>query len=306
MELKFLIDLGNSKLKWALLFREEKNSNQVALNGRVDCETISNANFKKYLKKKLNTCTEQIRTYCKSEYTIKSLTQCAKVYISSVANERMYSIIEKQLKEIFTPKNIHKITVRNNQELLSKSQKNFLFKINRHSPTELGVDRWLAMIGLTEYFELDNFKTAFILAAGTATVMDKIIIRQDKKLDGLTKIIHDGGFIIPGFSLMEKSLSFLTQNTETKIENPFLIPKNTADSVRYGISFSQATLLLLAEKNTPIFLYGGNAEKLISSRNLIKNMFQKETSLIEDPWLVFKGINWIANSQKAKKYFIRR
>ena len=130
MELKFLIDLGNSKLKWALLFREEKNSNQVALNGRVDCETITNANFKKYLKKKLNTCTEQIRTYCKSEYTIKSLTQCAKVYISSVANERMYSIIEKQLKEIFTPKNIHKITVRNNQELLSKSQKNFLFCSN--------------------------------------------------------------------------------------------------------------------------------------------------------------------------------
>ena len=71
----------------------------------------------------------------------------------------------------------------------------------------------------------------FILSVGTATVLDKITIKKMKESFTLKKIIHEGGYIIPGFSLMENSLEFLTTKLETTKYQPMEFPSSTNESV---------------------------------------------------------------------------
>ena len=60
------------------------------------------------------------------------------------------------------------------------------------------------------YSKKKKLKSAFILSVGTATVLDKITIKKSERAVHTQEVIHEGGYIIPGFSLMENSLEFLT------------------------------------------------------------------------------------------------
>ena len=86
------------------------------------------------------------------------------------------------------------------------------------------------MLGLREHIVRKKLQSAFILSVGTATVLDKITIKSERAVD-TQEVIHEGGYIIPGFSLMERSLEFLTTKLETTQIPTYGIP------IKYGRVF---------------------------------------------------------------------
>ena len=116
-----------------------------------------------------------------------------------------------------------------------------------------------------------------------------------KELSIPKKIIHEGGYIIPGFSLMERSLEFLTTKLETNKYQPTEFPSSTVESSLSGICIVQAAISFITKSTTPIFLYGGNLDKFLAAWSLTKKLMQKDNNIIVDPWLVFKGLNQLAD-----------
>ena len=113
------------------------------------------------------------------------------VFISSVNSE----ILEQQI--------IKKIKPLCSQIAFAKVNKQFL---NTNYSNELGVDRWLGVLALTERTK----KNAIIIDSGTALTIDLLISYNNSYL-------HKGGLILPGFHLFNHSL---TQNSAAiKLKN---------------------------------------------------------------------------------------
>ena len=226
---------------------------------------------------------------------LAQMQKAASVSIASVAPNALNKVVANELARIFPQQNIRFVCTEDNHEIITGSNHKLVFKINRENPQSLGVDRWLAMIGLREYIAKKKIKTVFILSVGTATVLDKITIKKNEKGIYIQEIIHEGGYIIPGFSFMENSLEFLTTQVETKRYKPLEFPSNTSDSVLSGIYIVQAAISFITKSTTPVFLYGGNLDKFLAAWSLTKKLMQKDSNIIVDPWLVFKGLNQLAN-----------
>lgn len=106
---------------------------------------------------------------------------------------------------------------------------------NRYQdPSRLGVDRWLAMLAAYERAE----GSCIIIDGGTALTLDIV------DSEGL----HQGGFILPGLSLMARSLE---ENTAIKLSTQGQVPSidlghSTDQAVRNGIL---AAVIALIEKH---------------------------------------------------------
>ena len=87
------------------------------------------------------------------------------------------------------------------------------------NPTELGIDRWLAMIAGYEIFKGGGF---IVIDAGTAITID--IVNQECK--------HTGGYILPGFrKTLHDFMKF-----EYDLESASFLPgKNTAKAWTNGV-----------------------------------------------------------------------
>lgn len=89
---------------------------------------------------------------------------------------------------------------------------------------ELGVDRWMAIIGACGH----SSQPTIIVDAGTALTVDMVI---DKK--------HQGGFIVPGLNLMKQSLLAGTEISDQSIETQLnkemsLLATNTTTAIAGG------------------------------------------------------------------------
>ena len=102
------------------------------------------------------------------------------VFISSVNSENL----EKQIVE--------KIKLLCPHIYFAKVNKQFL---ETNYSDELGVDRWLGVLALTEKTK----KNAIIIDSGTALTIDLLLIENDS-------FLHKGGLILPGFHLFNQSL----------------------------------------------------------------------------------------------------
>ena len=130
---------------------------------------------------------------------------------------------------------------------------------NRYQdPARLGVDRWLAM--LAAYARVQG--SCIIIDGGTALTLDIL------DSEGL----HQGGFILPGLSLMAKSLEENTAITlSTQGQVPSIAPGHSTDqAVRNGILASVVALieklhkeqLAISSDEVRLVLTGGDAGTL--------------------------------------------
>ena len=101
-------------------------------------------------------------------------------------------------------------------------------------PERLGVDRWLAMLAAWRRLR----GRACVVDAGSALTYDLV------SADGQ----HEGGYIIPGPTLMERALLLDTQRVRFEEEAEYeLSPgQSTAQAVRHGIALAQTGALALA------------------------------------------------------------
>ena len=294
MEIRLLIDSGNSQLKWVILFRKHPGSDLLATSDRVDVKDVLSKHKHWFLKNLILKSLKNLKKNSSNELTLLQMQEATSVYIASVAPKALNQVIANELAKIFPQQNISFIWTANNHKIIIDPNHELIFKINRKNPKSLGVDRWLAMIGLREHLAKKKINTVYILSVGTATVLDKITIKKNKHDIYTQEITHEGGYIIPGFSFMENSLEFLTTHVKTKKYWPMEFPSSTNDSVLSGICIVQAAIAFITKTTTPIFLYGGNLDKFLVAWSLTKKLMKKNSNIIVDPWLVFKGLDYLA------------
>ncbi len=101
-------------------------------------------------------------------------------------------------------------------------------------PERMGVDRWLAMLAAWQRVQ----GRVCVIDAGSALTIDLL---DDKGR-------HEGGYIIPGPTLMERALLLDTERVRFAEEVDYTLEpgSSTAEAVRHGIALAQAGALALA------------------------------------------------------------
>jgi type III pantothenate kinase len=145
-------------------------------------------------------------------------------------------------------------------------------------PAQLGVDRWLAVVGAVAVYG----KPVVVWDLGTATTLDAV--------DGSGQ--HLGGWILPGPSTM---LDSLAQDTRLKVpvepgEATVIEPgHSTAECIRRGVLAAQVGALNQFMKQVEhrsgekprLVVAGGAADAVLGHQRI---------EYTRDPWLVFRGM----------------
>lgn len=148
-------------------------------------------------------------------------------------------------------------------------------------PGRMGVDRWLAMLAARHRHP----GRLCVVDAGSALTIDLV------DADGR----HEGGYIIPGATLMERALLLDTDRVRFDESVGYQLPpgQSTAEAVRHGIALAQAGAVALAVEQAGtavprLYYCGGGGETLMQ-------LAGKGGEHIPD--LVFEGLTWMAELQ---------
>lgn len=195
-----------------------------------------------------------------------------------------------------------------NQKILKivQSQQNYCGVTNLYkNPSQLGVDRWCALIGAWNKFH----KSAIVVMAGTATTIDAL----DDKGNFL------GGTIMPGIGLMKKSLAQDTAKLPYAkgIFADVNFAQCTEDAIISGIieahlgAIQRAAAKLqnklqnknpdFANKKILTLISGGNAKLLAKSLNASNNKNNGDFFIKTVDNLPLEGLRFIAEEQLRNK-----
>lgn len=238
-----LIDIGNSRVKWAI-----QAQNTLEFKGALA-----------YEKGMIERALPPI---------FSSMNRPEAIRICSVANSTTNEALTEWFKSVWgvTP-------------AFAKSEFKFGELTNAYSiPSTLGVDRWCAMIAARQVVP---HQACMVIDAGTAMTVDVIDAQG----------FHRGGFIVPGISLMQRSLDLSTDLVETISEAQIepLLATNTKDAVHSGSLYMLASYVerLFKDmskelKEEPMVLITGGDRKKIADLLSIK--------VKECPELIFEGL----------------
>jgi len=178
-----LVDIGNSSVKWHLITAAATKKIPVMLQQQYP-KDISKSSFIQYW---------------------EMLDKPEKVVVSCVANKHTWQALEQACEELWSIK-VERIT----------SVKEGFGIVNAYKQaSDLGSDRWCAMIGALHVIE-----SGFIVVdCGSAITID--VVSQLGK--------HLGGYILPGFSMMKQSLGMHTAEVQVDLDfiTPILTPSNS-------------------------------------------------------------------------------
>ena len=182
-----LIDIGNSRVKWACL-----------RDGKLDSpEVVSHKNLNR------NKLLEQV---------LQVKERPDHVYIANVAG--------KDIGEAIAAAVMNKWEV---SPGFARVEAECAGVINAyHDITQLGVDRWLAVVAAWKRYQ----SPAFIVSCGTAVTIDGIAG------DGR----HLGGLIVPGLDMMQNVLVRETNGINAEAGGEFKLEfgRSTAECINYG------------------------------------------------------------------------
>ncbi len=150
-------------------------------------------------------------------------------------------------------------------------------------PGLMGVDRWLAMLGATAR----NEGRVCVIDAGSALTIDIVSATGQ----------HEGGYIIPGSSLMERALLMDTDRVRFHETVGYALSPgtSTAQAVRHGIALAQTGAVHLAldeagSERMDIVFCGGAGEELMQ-------LVGRPGQWVPD--LVFEGLAIMANQGRT-------
>lgn len=122
-------------------------------------------------------------------------------------------------------------------------------------PSRMGVDRWLAMLGARQR----STNRLCVVDAGSALTIDLVSPLGQ----------HEGGYIIPGPTLMERALLLDTDRVRFAEEVQYALSPgtSTAAAVRHGIAIAQVGSLAIAldqcGSQQPELIFCGGAGQLL-------------------------------------------
>ncbi len=225
--MNLLIDIGNSRVKWAWSEAGQVVTDQISLahGGEVGKEWM--------------------------KLVVSPERRPERVLVSNVAGARMADALLRLSQQAFGV----------SPDFAAVTTAEAGVTGSYRDPSQLGIDRWLAVIGAWTRAK----RAACILDSGTATTVDAV--------DG--NGLHLGGLIVPGLDLMEDALLKRTSDISRVIgvgtrAQATLFADNTAAAVRNGAAFATAALAERAATEverrgaaTPlIFVTGGNATRV--------------------------------------------
>lgn len=222
---KLWLDLGNTRLKYWL----------------VDNDKIIISDAKEHLKAPNELLLGLLGTLKRFEPEF--------VGISSVLGEKINIAITKTLENLDVPFEFAKVNA--NHELLK----------SHYSPNELGVDRWLQMLGV-----VDGSRQC-VVGCGTALTIDLI----DRDLQS-GRGVHLGGYILPNVYMQRHALYAGTQQIAVKAGrfDSTELGQTTFDAVNHGVLFGIVGAVRAIMADYPDFnitLTGGGADLLNAQFN---------------------------------------
>ena len=161
-------------------------------------------------------------------------------------------------------------------------------------PSQLGADRWVSMIGLTRHFAKPH-PPVVLASFGTATTVDTLSPSNEFK----------GGLILPGVTLMHRSLERGTANLPNAMGELADFPTNTISAITSGIAAAQvgavARQVQIARQTygqqPKVCVSGGAwltvADELQCALGTTKT---GSTAVLELPHIVLDGLSVLANS----------
>lgn len=158
-------------------------------------------------------------------------------------------------------------------------------------PTQLGTDRWVAMIGLTRHFGKPH--PPIVLASfGTATTIDTLGPDNEFK----------GGLILPGVSLMHEALANGTARLPFATGELATFPTNTASAITSGIVAAQAgavtrqvNVVQQAYGQEPLVCVAGGAWPTVADE--LRRLLAQDP-IHELPHVVLDGLAVLANQSQ--------
>jgi len=199
-----LVDVGNSSVKWSVSV--SSNTNDLSqMQQQYYPENIANSFFTK--------CWDK-------------LEKPAKVLVSCVADKKVLYTLNNTVEQLWGIEA---------QEITALNEVSGF--VNAYlEPSDLGSDRWCAMIGANEIIKSD-----FIVAdCGSAITID-VVSNHEKNVSR-----HLGGYILPGLEMMKHSLGTQTADVTVDLEHTktTLSPSNTTiGCVNSAVYLSAVTLI---------------------------------------------------------------
>lgn len=242
-----LFDAGNTRLKWGLF-----DNNRISKTGSVSRQKLHDDGY--------------------AALTTKLPRDVTRAIMSNVAGPGFATRLSAEIR------------LHSNIDLAFAHVEREAFGIRcaYRQPRQLGVDRWVAMVGAwTEY------RTSLLVVdAGTAITIDAI----DKTGT------HLGGQIIPGLQMMRDTLNVGTSDIKadekrrrSPAEGLGIFAKNTTDAVHAGALAASCGAIELSLKrmkgaglNPKIVLTGGDASRILKHMN---------SKAIHCPNLVLQGLS---------------
>ncbi len=161
-----LLDIGNTRIKWGILFKDE-----IVETGAVTISEAKNSGF-----------SSLIRSIPKG---------IDRVLASNVSSIKISTRLSAAIG----------VSYGCDIEFINRDLKSYGVITEYSEPRQLGIDRWVAMIGARSEFKGE----IAIIDAGTAVTIDFVN----------KKGVHVGGHILPGLHLMLKALDNSTRNITT-------------------------------------------------------------------------------------------
>lgn len=128
---------------------------------------------------------------------------------------------------------------------------------NYNEPSQLGIDRWAALIGARKF----SIDACVVVNAGTAMTVDALTAKGE----------FIGGIIVPGFDLMHEALAANTARLSAERGEFTAFPRNTRDAITSGAIQAlcgaverMRGAMVAAGHSEPVLILSGGAGELVA------------------------------------------
>lgn len=247
-----LIDIGNTRFKYSLF--------------------ISPIVHEKNIAEHLGEINSELNEYLTEDWLNQHAKQVKQIIFANVSDEIYTAIIERwcQVKYI---ESVH-VTTEQSRNGVENGYQNY---------QQLGVDRWLALLGSRSLYANTP---CLIIDSGTATTFD--VLSRDGQ--------HIGGWILPGVEVMANSVFSSTARVKDSLVNidNLAFGKTTAENLMQAswaatLGAIHQAISLIDKSHTETFkiiFTGGNGKKL----HKYFNLQQVAANSVVEPKLIFNGL----------------
>lgn len=251
-----LVDIGNSTIKWSLYLQADVNATD--------------------LKDTLTVCRKVYPKNISQDFFLEEWDQLdvpVKVIVSNVADIAVLHAVQLACMQLWS------LAVMQ----VSSTDERFTFLNTYKDPAQLGDDRFCAMVGAYHHTDTDYI----VVDCGSAITIDIVASFAGKQR------VHQGGYILPGLSLMKTSLAIQTadvQVDETHKADSLLPGDTTEACVNAAITLSAVALIETVfkqqqNKELQCLLTGGDAEEVARFLSIQYHII---------PGLVLQGLAYIS------------